>query len=162
MRLGEDYDLYARALSLGAKMRLIPWTGYVSVMRSNSLSLNHDRRDLAALAAADDRLLASGRISAQDARLVKQHRFSINSRITWIDFMTGFKGGKPLHVLGVILRMSGRRRIFSEYLLAVWQASRKSDSRALVTLNEPECPRLSKPTFAQPSIPCRILLQAKA
>ena len=34
MRLGEDYDLYARALSLGAKMRLIPWTGYVSVMRA--------------------------------------------------------------------------------------------------------------------------------
>lgn len=104
MRLGEDYDLYARALSLGAKMRLIPWTGYVSVMRSNSLSAKHDRRDLAALAAADDRLLASGRISVQDARLVKRHRFSIDSRIAWIDFMTGVKGGKPFQVLGVILR----------------------------------------------------------
>ena len=104
MRLGEDYDLYARALSLGAKMRLIPWTGYVSVMRGNSLSLNHGRTELAALEACDDRLLASGRLSAADARLVEQHRFSTRSRIAWIDFMAALKGGKPVRALGVILK----------------------------------------------------------
>ncbi len=91
MRLGEDYDLYARALSLGAKMRLIPWTGYVSVMRGNSLSLNHGRAELAALEASDDRLLASGRLSPVDARLVRQHRFTTRSRIIWIDFMARLK-----------------------------------------------------------------------
>ncbi|MEQ1779958.1 MAG: glycosyltransferase family 2 protein [Hyphomonadaceae bacterium] len=104
MRLGEDYDLYARALSLGAKMRLIPWTGYVSVMRGNSLSLNHGRTELAALEACDDRLLASGRLSPADARLVEQHRFSTRSRIVWIDFMAALKGGKPFHALSVILK----------------------------------------------------------
>lgn len=91
MRLGEDYDLYARALSLGAKMRLIPWTGYVSVMRGNSLSLNHGRTELAALEASDDRLLASRRLSAADAKLVRAHRFSTRSRIVWIDFMVRLK-----------------------------------------------------------------------
>jgi succinoglycan biosynthesis protein ExoU len=104
MRLGEDYDLYARALSLGAKMRLIPWTGYVSVMRGNSLSLNHGRSELAALEACDDRLLASGRLSPTDARLVEQHRFSIRSRIVWIDFMTALKGGRPDRALGVVTK----------------------------------------------------------
>lgn len=91
MRLGEDYDLYARALSLGARMRLIPWAGYVSVMRRDSLSLKHKRADLAALEASDDRMLASGRLSPVDARLVRQHRFTTRSRIVWIDFMARLK-----------------------------------------------------------------------
>ncbi len=104
MRLGEDYDLYARALSLGARMRLIPWTGYVSIMRSNSLSLNHGRSELAALEASDNRLLASGKLSAPDGKLVEQHRFSTRSRIVWIDFMAALKDGKPFHALGIILK----------------------------------------------------------
>ncbi len=104
MRLGEDYDLYARALSLGARMRLIPWTGYVSIMRGNSLSLNHGRPELAALEASDNRLLASGKLSTPDGKLVEQHRFSTRSRIVWIDFMAALKGGKPFHALGIILK----------------------------------------------------------
>jgi succinoglycan biosynthesis protein ExoU len=104
MRLGEDYDLYARALSLGAKMRLIPWTGYVSVMRGNSLSLNHGRPELAALEACDDRLLASGRLSGTDAALVKKHRFSIRSRMVWIDFMDRVKRGHVFNAAGVVLK----------------------------------------------------------
>ena len=104
MRLGEDYDLYARALSLGARMRLIPWTGYVSIMRGNSLSLNHGRSELAALEDSDNRLLASAKLSAPDAKLVEQHRFSTRSRIVWIDFMGALKGGKPFHALGIILK----------------------------------------------------------
>lgn len=91
MRLGEDYDLYARALMLGAKMRLVPWTGYVSVMRGNSLSLNHGRPELAALEASDLRLLSCGRLSAAESRLVRRHLFTTRSRIVWIDFMTRLK-----------------------------------------------------------------------
>lgn len=104
MRLGEDYDLYARALSLGAKMRLIPWTGYVSVMRSNSLSLTHNRHDLAALEASDTRLLADGKLSATDAALVQKHRFTTQSRIAWIDFMTALKRSDLFGAAGVVLK----------------------------------------------------------
>ncbi len=103
MRLGEDYDLYARALSLGARMRLIPWTGYVSVMRGNSLSLNHGRADLAALEASDTRLLAFP-LSKADATLVKKHRFTTQSRIAWIDFMTAMKKGNVVGAAGVLLK----------------------------------------------------------
>lgn len=104
MRLGEDYDLYARALSLGAKMRLIPWTGYVSVMRGNSLSLNHGRADLAALEASDDRLLASGKLDAAQGKLVKKHRFTTRSRIVWIDFMARLKRKNVFGAAGVVLK----------------------------------------------------------
>lgn len=104
MRLGEDYDLYARMLSLGAKMRLAPWMGYVSVMRGNSLSLNHGRSELAALEACDTRLLASGRLSKADAALVRKHRFSTRSRLVWIDFMERVKRGHVLNAAGVVLK----------------------------------------------------------
>ncbi len=104
MRLGEDYDLYARALSLGAKMRLVPWTGYVSVMRGNSLSLNHGRDDLAALEESDDRLLASGRLSETEAKLVRKHRFTTRSRIVWIDFMARLKRKNLFGAAGVVLK----------------------------------------------------------
>jgi succinoglycan biosynthesis protein ExoU len=104
MRLGEDYDLYARALSLGARMRLVPWTGYVSVMRGHSLSLNHGRKELAALEASDDRLLASGRLSRADATVVKRHRFSTRARIAWIDFMAALKGAQPVRAAIVALK----------------------------------------------------------
>ncbi|MEZ6028438.1 MAG: glycosyltransferase family 2 protein [Hyphomonadaceae bacterium] len=104
MRLGEDYDLYARALSLGAKMRLVPWTGYVSVMRGNSLSLNHGRDDLAALEESDDRLLASGRLSVSEAKLVRKHRFTTRSRIVWIDFMARLKRKNLFGAAGVVLK----------------------------------------------------------
>lgn len=103
MRLGEDYDLYARALSLGAKMRLVPWTGYVSVMRGDSLSLNHGRKELAALEASDNRLLASGRLSAADAAIVRRHRFTTRSRLVWIDFMAALKAGNIFAAAGVVL-----------------------------------------------------------
>ena len=99
MRLGEDYDLYARALNLGARMRLVPWTGYVSVMRGNSLSLNHGRRELAALEASDDR-----RLSPSDVETVKRHRFSIRSRIAWIDFMAALKAARLHDAVGVLLK----------------------------------------------------------
>ncbi len=104
MRLGEDYDLYARSLSFGAKMRLIPWTGYVSVMRGNSLSLNHKRADLAALEAADSRLLASGRVNQTEAKLVKRHRFSTRYRLLWIDFMTAAKKGEVFRAGWVVVK----------------------------------------------------------
>jgi succinoglycan biosynthesis protein ExoU len=104
MRLGEDYDLYARALSLGAKMRLVPWAGYVSVMRGDSLSLNHGRDDLAALEASDTRLLASGHLSPTEAKLVRKHRFSTQAKLAWIDFMARLKTGNVPGAAGVVLK----------------------------------------------------------
>jgi succinoglycan biosynthesis protein ExoU len=104
MRLGEDYDLYARALSLGGRMRLVPFAGYVSTMRSNSLSAVHSRADLCELEAADDRLLGSDNLVNAEKWLVRQHRFSTRSKIVWIDFMEALKAGKPFRALSIMLR----------------------------------------------------------
>ncbi len=103
MRLGEDFDLYARALAAGGRMRLIPWTGYISVMRARSLSTHHSRHDLAELDAANSRLLANAS-SAEHERLLHHHRFYIRQRIAWIDFMAGVKSGNVFRAGWVMLK----------------------------------------------------------
>ena len=73
LRLGEDFDLYARMLLAGARFRLVAACGYVAVERPNSLSAKHSSADLAALVAADDRMLA-GSLKAPDREVLELHR----------------------------------------------------------------------------------------
>jgi len=57
LRLGEDYDLYARALLCGARFLVAHRTGYAARVRAASLSGRHRTADLAALEAATRRHL---------------------------------------------------------------------------------------------------------
>lgn len=66
LRLGEDYDLYVRALLAGARFLLTRKPGYVAVVREESLSSRHTTADLAALAAAARRHLS---VATHDAAL---------------------------------------------------------------------------------------------
>jgi len=59
LRLGEDYDLYARMLLAGARFRLVAACGYVALERPDSLSETHSAADLEALVAADEWILES-------------------------------------------------------------------------------------------------------
>lgn len=68
MRLGEDFDLYARMLLAGARFRIIAACGYVATERETSLSARHLSSDLEGLIAADSRMLA--RSLSFDARKV--------------------------------------------------------------------------------------------
>ena len=49
LRLGEDYDLYVRALMAGARFLLTCRPGYLAQVRSDSLSSHHRTEDLEAL-----------------------------------------------------------------------------------------------------------------
>lgn len=86
LRLGEDYDLYARALAAGARFRLLPSAGYVSVIRKESISGAHGPAELAALLRADDRLLASPGLSRAERKIIQAHRFSTRKRLSSMRF----------------------------------------------------------------------------
>lgn len=73
LRLGEDFDLYARMLLAGARFRLVATCGYVAIERPDSLSARHSAADLAALVAADDRMLA-GKLAAEERAVLLEHR----------------------------------------------------------------------------------------
>ena len=112
MRLGEDYDLYARSLAAGARFRLVDMVGYVALERANSLSGAHRTEDLARLRDADTRLLANPSLTASQAAAVRAHRRGTERRHRLRAFLDarrarGLAGAaahllvRPAHVLDV-------------------------------------------------------------
>lgn len=83
MRLGEDFELYARALGLGARMVLLPAQGYISVVRPNSLSGQHTETDLRNLRDCDHALLASLPLNPSGKHALRQHFLSLDCRLQW-------------------------------------------------------------------------------
>ena len=78
LRLGEDYDLYARALAKGARFKLIRTCGYGALLRPNSLSRRHSTADLSRFCEADDGITAL--CSAEQRAVVRRHQRKIRAR----------------------------------------------------------------------------------
>jgi len=83
MRLGEDYELYARALALGARLKLVPSPGYVSVIRSNSLTGCHTETDLLHLRECDHAIGQISGLSGPDKNALRRHYVSVDCRLQW-------------------------------------------------------------------------------
>ncbi|MGV6859628.1 MAG: glycosyltransferase family 2 protein [bacterium] len=87
MRLGEDYDLYARALSLKAKFYLVDSAGYIAVERASSLSGQHSTEDLKGLLESDTRLLGSPNLTREEKKAIEVHRIDTHKRWAWRRFL---------------------------------------------------------------------------
>ena len=83
MRLGEDFELYARGLALGARLIIIPTQGYVSVVRPNSLSGNHSETDLLNLRNCNNEFIKDFNLNKTDENSLRQHYLSIECRLQW-------------------------------------------------------------------------------
>jgi succinoglycan biosynthesis protein ExoU len=80
MRLGEDYDLYVRALMAGARYTLIESCGYGAVVRADSLSGRHRTKDLEALLGAERAILSAGNVPSGAADAMRRHHRQIGRR----------------------------------------------------------------------------------
>jgi succinoglycan biosynthesis protein ExoU len=80
LRLGEDYDLYARALLKGARYKVVHGCGYGAVIRPDSLSGKHRTLDLKRLYEADRAILASPDLPGGARSLFRQHERHIRGR----------------------------------------------------------------------------------
>jgi len=83
LRLGEDYEFYARALALGGRMVLLPPRGYVAVERAGSLSGRHSEEDLRRLRDSDLGLMALRPLSPGERRALRRHAVSVDRRLQW-------------------------------------------------------------------------------
>lgn len=83
LRLGEDYDLYIRALAAGARFRLVSAQGYVSVCRPKSLSGRHTIEDLLRLREVDTRLMADFPLTPKEIAALRQHRIVTDKKLQW-------------------------------------------------------------------------------
>lgn len=95
MRLGEDYDLYARALAAGGRLRLIDPCGYVGVLREGSLSSSHGASELGHLVGADQRLLQLD-LSRAERAAVRAHLTETQKRWRWVRLIDAVKARDPL------------------------------------------------------------------
>lgn len=93
MRLGEDYDLYARALAWGARLILVPPQGYVAVTRPDSLSGRHTIEDLQALRDCSRTLATLPHLSAPARQALRRHYRSVDKRLQWRRLIEAVKTG---------------------------------------------------------------------
>lgn len=104
LRLGEDYALYARALAAGARFLLLPVTGYVSLVRVNSLSSQHSKQDLERLRDSDCELMTAKILTAGERRVIAKHYISIDCRVQWLVMIEAFKSRSMARFLAPLFR----------------------------------------------------------
>ncbi|HEV7322590.1 MAG TPA: glycosyltransferase family 2 protein [Ensifer sp.] len=80
LRLGEDYDLYLRALTKGARYKVIHSCGYAAIVRGNSLSGRHRTEDLKRLYEADRNILAANNLDSEAAAAIRRHERHVRGR----------------------------------------------------------------------------------
>lgn len=80
LRLGEDYDLYLRALAKGARYKIVHCCGYGAVVRPDSLSGRHRMLDLKRLYEADRAMLASPDFPSEARAVLARHERHVRSR----------------------------------------------------------------------------------
>jgi succinoglycan biosynthesis protein ExoU len=80
LRLGEDYELYVRALARGGRYKLIHSCGYGAVVRADSLSGRHRTGDLKRLYEADRAILRSERLDPAAEAAIRRHERHVRGR----------------------------------------------------------------------------------
>ncbi|MBP1852950.1 glycosyltransferase family 2 protein [Rhizobium halophytocola] len=103
LRLGEDYDLYLRALIKGARYKVIEHCGYGAVVRADSLSGQHRTEDLYRLCEADRAILQGTDLPPDIAALLRRHERHIRDRYALRAFLDTKKqqgaGAAIVHLL---------------------------------------------------------------
>src|SRR6185312_2565039 len=87
LRLGEDYDLYVRALLNGARYKIVHGCGYGAIVRSDSLSGKHRTDDLKRLYEADRAILASQAMPEATKAKLRHHERHIRGRYELRNFL---------------------------------------------------------------------------
>lgn len=91
LRLGEDFDFYARALALDAHFTLGGAAGYVSVERPGSLSKSHTEADLERLRHCSAALAGLRPFSQSERRAFARHLRSVDCRLQWRRLISAVK-----------------------------------------------------------------------
>ncbi len=107
LRLGEDYDLYARALLRGARYKIVHGCGYGAVVRADSLSGRHRTQDLKRLYEADRAMLGSTAMPGATRAALMRHERHVRGRYELRHFLDRKAETGLLRAgLGVLMRPS--------------------------------------------------------
>lgn len=96
MRLGEDFDLYARALLAGARFGLVDPAGYYALDRPGSLSKQHKAADLREVWRADRAMMRAGLREADDREALKAHMELAHKKWAWVRLIEAVRARNPV------------------------------------------------------------------
>ena len=121
MRLGEDYEFYARALALGARFLVCGPAGYISVEREGSLSKDHSAEDLRLLRDCDDGLRRIRPLSRDEDDALRRHWGIVDCRLQWRQLISAVKARNVRAALATFHSM--RAAVYLSIRLAeqVWE-----------------------------------------
>lgn len=95
LRIGEDYEIMARLLAAGPRLRLEPTANYLYRKHPASISHRMNSAHIAALLEADDRLVQSlGKIRPDVARAFTRRKSSLNAMLAYDRVVLSIKTGR--------------------------------------------------------------------
>jgi succinoglycan biosynthesis protein ExoU len=104
MRLGEDYEIYARALAFGARLTIIPHHGYVAVVRANSLSAHYPDVALLHLRDCNVALMQIPGLGRSEKAALRRKYLHVDCFLQWRLLMRAVKERNVTAALGTFLR----------------------------------------------------------
>lgn len=113
LRLGEDFVLYATALALGAKFKILPPCGYVAVERSASISGSHGAAELRSLVAASRRM-DELKLTPEEREALLEHRAHVSAKLALREFLDA----KRVAGLGAAAAILARRPAAAPYIVS--------------------------------------------
>lgn len=130
LRLGEDFILYAQALALGAKFKILPACGYVAVERSASISGSHGAAELRALVNAS-RELEEIRLTPEEREALRDHRNHVAAKLALREFLDAKRQSGMFGAAAVLARAPrAAPYVVSTVASDVLKRSRRGDDRA--------------------------------
>lgn len=132
LRLGEDYELYARALLHGARLRIVPACGYVYVMRPRSLSGSHGIDDLARFRDCDLALMRVPGVTRDQVGWLRRHYRSVDCRLQWRCLIEAVKARRPAGVAAAFAR-SPQVAFYLSFMLAKEAVARRRRRRPVAS-----------------------------
>ncbi len=138
LRLGEDFDLYARALALGARYKVVRHCGYGAIVRAGSLSGQHRTLDLKRLYEADRDILATLSLGQANAAVLRRHERHIRARYELRNFLDRkAQAGLVNAGLEMIRRPHALPAVVAGIASDKWQAARNRQAGGAVREVEP-------------------------
>jgi len=104
MRLAEDYEFYARSLTLGARWEVIDPCGYIAVSMPESLSKAYPTSAIEKLLQADRAFLKTPGLSAEERAALSEHLHQTATDYAWRTMIDGVRGRSPALMLRALMQ----------------------------------------------------------
>jgi succinoglycan biosynthesis protein ExoO len=119
LRIGEDYDLVARALAAGARYVRHRSAGYAYVTRAGSISHRLGAADAWAMVAAEERFQADAPVQGREMRgLLRRRLAGLRDGAAFCDMVEAIKARRPGAFLSALARRPLAARHFKMPIMA--------------------------------------------